>query len=145
LSKWVDEQSAMAAARAWGIDVVAFRFPLVKEPEELLAVARDMERAPETMMRTGWGYLTVQDAALAVDAALQAPVHGAHVVGLSAVDTLLTTPTEELLDSYAAGVPRRRRFSRREGLIDTGRARDLLGLAPGRSIHSGEQAAAVTA
>lgn len=145
LSKRVDEQSAMMAARAWAIDVVAFRFPLVKEADELLAVAADVARAPETMMRTGWAYLTVQDAARAVDAALRAPVHGAHVVGLSAVDTLLARPTEELLDGYAAGVPRRRRFSGRAALIDTGRARDLLGLAPGRSIHPGAQAAAGTA
>ena len=144
LSKWVDEQSATMAARTWGMDVVAFRFPLVKEPDELLAVATALAQAPETMMRTGWAYLTVQDAARAIDAALRAPIHGAHVVGLSAVDTLLPTPTEELLDAHAADVPRHRRFSGREALVDTGRARELLGLSPGRSIHPGERDAPVT-
>jgi nucleoside-diphosphate-sugar epimerase len=141
LSKWVDEQSAMMAARAWGMDVVAFRFPFVKEPDELRAAAADIARAPETMMRTGWAYLTVQDAARAIGTALRAPVHGAHVVSLSARDTLLPTPTEELLDAYAADVPRRRRFSGREALVDTGRARELLSLAPGSSIYPDERAA----
>jgi nucleoside-diphosphate-sugar epimerase len=145
LSKWVDEQSAMMATRTWDMDVVAFRFPLVKEPDELRAIAAEVAKAPETMMRTGWAYLTVQDAARAIDTALRAPVvHGAHVVGLSAVDSLLPTPTEELLDSYAAGVPRHRRFSGRAALVDTGRARELLGLAPGRSIHPEERAAQET-
>jgi len=141
LSKSVDEQSAMMAARLWDMDVVAFRFPLVKEPDELRATAAEVAKAPETMMRTGWAYLTVQDAARAIGTALRAPaVRGAHVVGLSAVDTLLPTPTEELLDSYAAEVPRRRRFSGREALVDTRRARELLGLAPGSSIHPEERA-----
>jgi nucleoside-diphosphate-sugar epimerase len=140
LSKRVDEQSAMMAARAWDMDVVAFRFPLVKEPEELRTIAAEVARAPETMMRTGWAYLTVQDAARAVGTALQASVRGAHVVGLSAIDTLLPTPTEELLDSYAAEVPRRHRFIDREATIDTGRARELLGLTPGTSIYLDELA-----
>jgi nucleoside-diphosphate-sugar epimerase len=140
LSKWVDEQSAMMAARTWGVDVVAFRFPLVKEPDELRAIAAEVAKSPEMMMRTGWAYLTVQDAACAIGAALQAPVRGAHVVGLSAIDTLLATPTEELLDSYAAEVPRLRRFSGREALIDTRRARELLGLTPGSSIYPDEPA-----
>jgi nucleoside-diphosphate-sugar epimerase len=137
LSKWVDEQSAAMAARTWGMEVVAFRFPLVKEPDELRRTAADVARAPETMMRTGWAYLTVQDAAEAIDAALRTPVHGAHVVGLSAVDTLLPAATAELLDTYAAQVPRRRRFTGREALVDTSRARELLGLSPGRSIYPG--------
>jgi nucleoside-diphosphate-sugar epimerase len=137
LSKWVDEQSAAMAARTWGMDVVAFRFPLVKEPAELRRTAADVARAPETMMRTGWSYLTLQDAAGAIDAALQTPVHGAHVIGLSAVDTLLPAATAELLNTYAAQVPRRRRFTGREALVDTSRARELLGLSPGRSIYPG--------
>jgi nucleoside-diphosphate-sugar epimerase len=140
LSKWVDEQSAMMAARMWGMDVVAFRFPLVKEPDLLRAMATEAARAPETSMRTGWAYLTVQDAASAIGTALRAPVRGAHVVGLSAVDTLLPTPTEELLDLYAAQVPRHRRFRGRTALVDTRRARELLGLAPGSSIYLGESA-----
>ena len=88
-------------------------------------------------MRTGWSYLTLQDAASAIDAALQTPVHGAHVIGLSAVDTLLPAATAELLNTYAAQVPRRRRSTGREALVDTSRARELLGLSPGRSIYPG--------
>ena len=140
LSKRVDEQSAMMAARTWGMDVVAYRFPLVKEPDELRATAAAVASAPETMVRTGWAYLTVQDAARAIGAALRAPVHGAHVVGLSAVDTLLPMSTDELLDAYAADVPRHRRFSGRAALVDTGRARELLGLVPGNSIYPDERA-----
>ena len=136
LSKRVDELSAAAAARAWGLEVVAFRFPLVKEPEELRAIAAAVAGDPATMMRTGWSYLAVADAARAIGAALRASLTGAHVVGLSAADTILPIPTEELLDTYAPEVPRRRRFDGQETLIDTTRARELLGFEPGWSIHS---------
>jgi nucleoside-diphosphate-sugar epimerase len=135
LSKLVDELSAGMAARAWGMDVVALRFPLVKSRAELVATAATVDADPASMMRTGWAYLTVDDAARAILLAVQSPPPGANVIGLSAVDSLLDRPSEELLDSYAPGVPRRRRFSGTEALIDQTRAHRLLGFRPTESIH----------
>ncbi|MFL6122674.1 NAD-dependent epimerase/dehydratase family protein [Actinophytocola sp.] len=135
LSKQVDEHAAAMAARAWGLDVVALRFPLVKPRAELLEIAAEVAKDPAGAMRTGWSYLTVDDAARAVHAALVAPVTGAHVVGLAAADTLLAVPTQSLVDTYAPDVPCRRSFAGTEPLIDTTRARELLGFEPRESIH----------
>ncbi|GAA5193396.1 NAD(P)-dependent oxidoreductase [Rugosimonospora acidiphila] len=135
LSKQVDELSAATAARAWGTDVVALRFPLVKTRDQLHAIRAEVTRDPVSMVRTGWAYLTDHDAARAVLAALRAPLSGAHVVGLSAADTLLPRPTEELLDAYAPTVPRRRGFVGHEALVDTARAQQVLGFTPRQSVH----------
>jgi nucleoside-diphosphate-sugar epimerase len=134
LSKQVDEHSAAMAARAWGLTVVALRFPLVRSRAELRAFAATAAADPAGMLRTGWSYLTVDDAARAIEAALVAPLSGAHVVGLSAADTLLADPTQSLVDSHARGVPCRRTFTGREALVDTTRARTLLGFEPAESI-----------
>ena len=135
LSKQVDEHSAAMAARAWGLDVVALRFPLVRARAELAEIAAEVAADPAGAMRTGWSYLLVADAARAVHAALVAPVTGAHVVGLSAADTLLAVPTRTLLDTYAPTVHRRRTFTGTEPLVDTTRARQLLGFEPHESLH----------
>jgi nucleoside-diphosphate-sugar epimerase len=139
LSKQVDELSAAMAVRAWGISVVALRFPLVRSREDLVAFGAAVARDPEDMMRTGWAYLTVHDAARAILCALQAPLAGAHVVGLSAADTLLAVPTQQLVETFAPDVPCRRGFVGTESLIDTTRARELLGFSPQESIHDEER------
>lgn len=135
LSKRVDELSAAMAARAWGMDVISLRFPLVKPRAELAAIADEVTADPAGMMRSGWAYLTVQDAARAITCALTVPITGSHVIGLSAADTLLGLPTQQLVDTYAPGVPCRRAFAGAESLVDTRRATRLLGFAPEESIH----------
>jgi nucleoside-diphosphate-sugar epimerase len=133
LSKQVDECSAAMAARAWDMTVVALRFPLVKSRAELLTIVEETD--PADMMRTGWSYLTDDDAARAIIAALHAPLTGAHVIGLSAADTLLDEPTQSLVDKYAPGVPCQRKFVGRESLVDTTRAQTLLGFTPTESLR----------
>jgi nucleoside-diphosphate-sugar epimerase len=135
LSKQADELTARMAARAWGMRVVALRFPLVKTVAELRTIQKEVEADPADMMRTGWAYLTDRDAARAVLAALEAAPEGARVIGLSAADTLLDRPTAELLDEFAPGVPRRRPFRGRAALVDTTAAEQRLGFIPRQSLH----------
>ncbi|GAA1672681.1 NAD(P)-dependent oxidoreductase [Fodinicola feengrottensis] len=139
LSKQVDELSAEMAARTWGLDVVALRFPLVKPRTELINIAKSVARHPAQMMRTGWAYLTADDAARAIAAALVAQIKGAYVIGLSAQDTLLDMPTQQLVDTYAPRVPCRWPFTGTEPLVYTLRARELLGFQPRESIHTGRR------
>lgn len=134
LSKTVDETSARAAHRMWGIDVVAFRFPLVKDHDTLVAAAGQAALDPGATVREGWAYLDVRDAARAVHAALVARVEGAHVVGLAASDTLLPGPTEELLARWAPGVPIRSPLPGRSAAVDTARAERLLGFRPEHTL-----------
>jgi nucleoside-diphosphate-sugar epimerase len=137
LSKLVDESTAAFASRRWGIDVVALRFPLVKWPDVLDEVRAELAADPGRMVREGWSYLTMADAARAVQCALEAGVPGAHVVALSAKDILLDTPSAELLRRYAPDVPVTTALSGNESLVDTRRARTLLGFVAAESIHDG--------
>jgi nucleoside-diphosphate-sugar epimerase len=140
LSKQSDELTARMAWRHWGIDVVAMRFPLVKTREVLVSAAAHSREHPERTVREGWAYLDVRDAVRVIEHGLTAELHGAHVVGVSAADTLLDEPTAELLARYAPGVPLRKRIAGREALIDASLAERLLGFVPRHSIHSGEPA-----
>jgi nucleoside-diphosphate-sugar epimerase len=135
LSKSVDEQSARMAWRRWGTNVIALRFPLVKSREELLKFAARAESDPSVMAREGWAYLDLRDGVRAIIAALESPAAGAHVVGLAADDILIDRQTDELLRQYAPGVPLKRPVQGRASLVDTTRARELLGFRPQYSIH----------
>ena len=85
--------------------------------------------------REGWSYLDLRDAASVVLAALKAPVDGAAVVGVSAEDPLVDGSIADLLSEFAPGVPVRRPLGPRDSLIDTTRARTLLGFTARHSIH----------
>ncbi len=135
LSKFSDEVTSTMAWRRWGIDVVAFRFPLVNGQQMLREVASTWAADPTRAVREGWGYLDSRDAARAIYLALTRPLSGAHVIGLSAADTLLDAPTAELLAEFAPGVPLRRPIAGMDSAIDTTRARDLLGFRAHHSIH----------
>jgi nucleoside-diphosphate-sugar epimerase len=135
LSKSVDEQSARMAWRRWGTTVIALRFPLVKSRDQLERFRAAAEQDPASMAREGWAYLDLRDGVQAIIAALEAPVSGALVVGLAADDILIDRRTADLLREYAPAVPVRRRVSGRDGLVDTARARELLGFSPRHSIH----------
>lgn len=141
LSKQVDEATARMMWRRWGIDVVALRFPLVKDAETLRGAAQSVGRDPASMAREGWAYLDLRDGVRAIEHALTAPLTGAHVVSLSADDLLIDRPADELLRAYAPAVPLRSPIGARGPLVDTARARALLGFEPQYSIHRPEPVA----
>lgn len=127
LSKYVDEITARMVHRHWGLDSVGFRFPFVAPADRVAQHSESSTDDPAHGVREGWSYLDVRDAALAVELALLAPVTGSVPVYVAADTTLVPYRTEELLDRYAGGVPRNRRFVEREVPIDLTRARSLLG------------------
>jgi nucleoside-diphosphate-sugar epimerase len=143
LSKLSDELTSTMAWRRWGIDVVAFRFPLVKDENVLREAARSARSDPMRSVREGWSYLDTRDAARAIHLALVAPLTGSHVIGVSAPDTLIDHPTAELLAEFAPGVPMRESIDGFGAAIDTRRARELLGFEPRHSIHERVVAGAV--
>ncbi len=127
LSKFTDERTAEMAARHWGTDIIAIRFPLTAERDVLLEHAG---RAVEDLAhgaREGWSYLDVRDAARAVELSLLSDARGANAVFVAADETNVPYPTEDLLDRHAPTTPRLRAFPGREVPIDLGRARALLG------------------
>jgi nucleoside-diphosphate-sugar epimerase len=135
LSKQADELTARMVARRWGVDVAALRFPIVESAEALLRISALAELDPASRMREGWSYLDLRDAAEAVYRSLIAEWSGAIVVSLSAPDTMMARPTAELVREFAPGVTVRRQLTGREPLIDTSRARDILGFRSQHSVH----------
>ncbi|SDD86140.1 NAD-dependent epimerase/dehydratase family protein [Auraticoccus monumenti] len=142
LSKWVDEQTARMAHSRWGTDVLAIRFPLVRDSEALREYAGRAHEDAELarLGREGWAYLDIRDAVTVIEAGLERPLTGAHVVLATAADVLLDTPTAELLRRWAPDVPCRKEFGGREGLVALDRARELLGWSPRHSVHAAADA-----
>lgn len=127
LSKVVDEITADTVHRRFGLDVVALRFPFTVPAEQLARRARALADDPAGAIVEAWSYLDVRDAALAVEKALIADTTGAIGVYVTADETLLPYPTEEVLQRYAPEVIRTRTLVGREVPIDLTRARTLLG------------------
>jgi nucleoside-diphosphate-sugar epimerase len=127
LSKSVDEQTARMVWRHWGTEVVAVRFPLTAEHDDLVEHSRNAADNPGDGVRTGWAYLDVRDAARVVELALIRPVRGVQTVFVSADETLVPYPTEDLLDRYAADALRLTSFVGRQVPADLTRARTVLG------------------
>ena len=127
LSKQNDENTARMAWRRWGIDVVSFRFPHVNSAEILTRQADGMRADPVRGVREAWSYLDTRDAAYAIELGLTAPLSGAHKFFVAAGTTNAPYETESLLDAFAPGVPRLRRFPGRQVPIDLTAVRTVLG------------------
>jgi nucleoside-diphosphate-sugar epimerase len=127
LSKQNDENTARAAWRRFGIDVVALRFPHTNSPEVLQSQAEHMRDEPATGLREVWSNLDSRDAAYAIELGLTARLEGAHVFFVAAGTTNAPYSTEALLDKFAPDVPRLRRFIGREVPIDLTAVRTVLG------------------
>ncbi|MFF1819443.1 NAD-dependent epimerase/dehydratase family protein [Kribbella sp. NPDC058245] len=127
LSKQNDENTARAAWRRFGIDVVALRFPHTNSAEVLQSQAEHMRDQPATGLREVWSNLDSRDAAYAIELGLTAQLEGAHVFFVAAGTTNAPYSTEALLDKFAPDVPRLRRFIGREVPIDLTAVRTVLG------------------
>jgi nucleoside-diphosphate-sugar epimerase len=125
--------------RHWGTDVVAVRFPLTAEHDDLVEHSRSAEDNPGENVRTGWTYLDVRDAAKVVELALTRPIRGVQTVFVSADETLVPYPTEDLLDRFAPGVVRLASFVGREVPADLTRARTILGFRAEHSLDIAER------
>lgn len=133
LSKWVDEQTARWAHRHWGMDIVALRLPHVAELPHLRDAAGKLRKDGDErarLVREGWSYLRLADAAEAVRLGLGREIAGVHVLMIAAPDTLLDEETESALDRYAPGVPRTRVFRAHEAPLSLDRLESVLGWRP---------------
>lgn len=134
LSKFCDEWTARMVASRWGMPVIALRFPYVGTDEEIDRYGAAARVDPRRLMREGWSYLHLEDAATVLAQALVAETVGAHILAVAADDTCVPYATDTLLDRYASGVPRGRRFPGRTAPIDTEPARRLISFAPTHTL-----------
>ncbi|HTC69076.1 MAG TPA: hypothetical protein VK662_05850, partial [Acidothermaceae bacterium] len=127
----VDE---LTAAMMWwrhGLSVVAVRFPFLGDTDDRLPRrAQQWAEDPAAGAAELWSYLDYRDAADVCVAALTPRRPGCHVVTVAAPTTLAPYPTEQLLDAFLPGVPRRTRFPGRMAPFDVTRARELFDFSP---------------
>jgi nucleoside-diphosphate-sugar epimerase len=141
LSKTMGEEMARQFCR-WEPDmkIVSLRFSNVMRPEEYAGFPGFDDDPPRRKWNL-WSYIDARDAAQAVRKALEAPLTGAEVFIIASPDTVMSRPVTELAAEFFPGVPWRRDVGPHEALLDSEKARRVLGYDPRYSWRS-EAAAA---
>jgi nucleoside-diphosphate-sugar epimerase len=129
LSKVVGETTAEHVSAWSGIPFVALRLSNVILPEAY-ADFPSWQDDPHARQWNLWSYIDVRDAATACRLGLEAAVSGARSYVIANADSVMTRPTEELLDAVFPGVPRKRPISGTTSLFSIEKARAELGFDP---------------
>jgi nucleoside-diphosphate-sugar epimerase len=132
LSKVVGETLAQHISAWSGIPFVGLRLSNVHTPDEYVRVPgywKDRHARKWNL----WGYVDVRDAAAAFRLSLRAPLTGATSFVIAAADTVMRTPSAELLAEVFPQVRLSRQIGEYETLLAVGRARDALGYIPQHS------------
>jgi nucleoside-diphosphate-sugar epimerase len=133
LSKKLGEVMADEFCR-WHNDlcIVSLRFSNVFVAEDYgRRAAIDANPAQRTFNL--WGYVDARDAGEACQLALQAPLQGHQRFVIAAADTIVSTPSAELMAQHFPDVPIRRPLKGNETLLSIARAAELLGYKPRHS------------
>ncbi|WP_407572334.1 NAD-dependent epimerase/dehydratase family protein [Deinococcus altitudinis] len=133
LSKVLTETMAEQFSRQSGIPFVALRFSNILGPDDYRRFPAEAWPDPQARRWNLWGYIDERDAAEACQLALTAPLEGASSFIIAAADTVMPTPSAELMRQVFPGVPLREGFAEHETLLSIRRARDVLGFHPQHS------------
>ncbi len=132
LSKVVGETLAEHISGWSGIPFVGLRFSNIFRPDEYENL-RGAWGDPAARKWNLWSYIDVRDVAQSCRLGLEAPVTGSHNVIIAAADTVMTTPSAELMRQVFPGVEIRRDVGEFESLFAIDGARQLLGFEPKHS------------
>ncbi len=143
LSKVVAETMAGHIASWSGIPFIALRLSNVMRPEQYSGFPRFWDD-PAIRKFNLWSYVDVRDAALACRLGLEADLEGASSFIIASADTVMNTPSAQLLAEIFPEVPLRRPVDTFESLQSIDRARRELGFEPKHSWrdHLGDGAGA---
>jgi nucleoside-diphosphate-sugar epimerase len=129
LSKVLGEEMARQLHRWHGTTIVGLRFSNIM-------VREDYERFPgfweDPHMRKWnlWGYVDESHVAQSVRLALEANIEGTDNFVIAAGDTVMKTPSRELMAEVFPNVPIVKDIDGTATLLDIGRARSVLGYSP---------------
>lgn len=122
--------------------IATLRFPWVASTEALRERYVEGDRSLESL-RASWNpdaptddafsYVHVKDAARIARRTIEADYTGHETFFVSAADTNADVPTERLIEEFHPDLEVRGSFEGHEALIDTSKARELLGWEPERS------------
>lgn len=132
LSKLVGEKLCDAVSQKTGMQIASLRFSGIytEQHRDLL-----VERRKNPLIRgTGalWSYIDVRDAARACRLALEANFSGHQAFNVCAPDTIMDTPTADLLAKYPPRVKTMRNSGGRWSGYETAKAERMLGF---RAVH----------
>jgi nucleoside-diphosphate-sugar epimerase len=133
LSKVVTETVAGQFARQSGVPFVALRFSNILGPDEYRQFPHNAWPDAHARRWNLWGYIDERDAAMACRLALEAQLTGAHSFIIAASDTVMPTPSRELMAQVFPGVPLRGPLEGHQTLLGIGAARQALGFEPRHS------------
>jgi nucleoside-diphosphate-sugar epimerase len=130
LGKAVEEEMARHFTR-WDpqLKLVGLRFSNVMDVEDY-AEFREFEADPQRRIWNLWGYIDARDGALAVRLALESDLTGFEAFVIASPDTVMTTPSADLVARWFPDVPVRRPIEGNETLLGIDKARRLLGYDP---------------
>jgi nucleoside-diphosphate-sugar epimerase len=128
-SKVVNEVTARAFARRFGIDTYALRIGNVMEPQDYAAFP-DYAANPAQRRRIAFSYIDARDLGQMVDLCLGADGLGYQVFNVSNDNNSVPQLNSQLLTEYFPNVPLKRAVSETEALFSSAKAKQMLGFAP---------------
>lgn len=133
LSKVLEEELARQFTRRDpDLKMIGLRFSYIRDPQDyegFPALNDDLAAQKWNL----WGYVDTRDAAHAVRLALEAEITGFEPINVAAADTVMSTPTAELMAAEFPEVPFREPLEGTRGLTDITKAARLLGWEPRHS------------
>ena len=129
LSKVLGEEMARQFHRWSGVPIIGLRLSnvMVRADYDEFATWQDDPHARKWNL---WGYVDESHVAQSVHLALQADISGADSFVIAAGDTVMRTPSRELMAAVYPGVPLRGELSGNDTLLDIAKARRVLGYNP---------------
>jgi nucleoside-diphosphate-sugar epimerase len=126
LSKWICEAQADSVARRYEeMQIASLRFHWVVDSRAAATQrARDLS---ELLWRQLWGYTCIAEAARACLLGVAASYQGHEAFQIVAPDTMMETPTAELLAAHFPDIDIRSALPGNSGLYDCSKAERLLG------------------
>jgi nucleoside-diphosphate-sugar epimerase len=129
LSKVLGEEMARQWSRWSGVSIVGLRFSniMVREDYQRFPTFWD---DPHLRKWNLWGYVDESHVAQSVRFALDVDIGGADSFVIAAADTVMKTPSRELMAEVFPGVPVADHVDGNDTLLDITKARTVLGYAP---------------
>jgi len=109
--------------------ITCLRLSNVMNPEEY-AKFGSWQDDPTQRLWNFWTYVDNRDVAQAVAKAIDYDVRGKYAFLITNDETVMSTPTAELLDTYFPDIERRKAFSGNEVVLSNEKAKRVLGFQP---------------
>ena len=126
-SKVVNEVTARAFARRFGIDIYALRIGNVIEPHEYAELFPNYFKNPEVRRRNAFCSIDARDLGQIVDLCLQKDDLGFQIFNAGNDHNGAIIPSKELAEQFFPGVPITRELGEHEALYSNRKIREVLG------------------